>query len=106
MRLDGTITAMLRRTNDAGDMGVIMPSIRSERLHVGHKKSNTPGCGSSRMPTAPGLGGLSRTDTAEIRAAQFQRQPGLSTDNTTFQLIHKRRADMVRLDQDSSSLRH
>ena len=43
---------------------------------------------------------LVSTDTAGISAVQFQRQLGLRTYETAFQLIHKLRAGMVRPDQD------
>lgn len=43
---------------------------------------------------------LVSTDTAGISAVQFQRQLGLRTYETAFQLLHKLRAGMVRPDQD------
>jgi transposase-like protein len=43
---------------------------------------------------------LVSTDNAGISAVQFQRQLGLRTYETAFQLIHKLRAGMVRPDQD------
>lgn len=43
---------------------------------------------------------LVSTDTAGISAVQFQRQLGIKTYETAFQILHKLRAGMVRPDRD------
>jgi hypothetical protein len=40
------------------------------------------------------------SQTSGISAVQFQRQLGLSRYETAFAILHKRRAGMVRSDQD------